>query len=360
MIEKILFIFSIPPPFGGGEIASQFLYDKLKNRYDCIVFSRKSYSKIKQDNFYFNSLFFGIYFIGRIILNIVVHRPKSIYIGLPKGFLAFLRNSFIIWFSSLFRIKIISELHGMNFPFIENSNYKYRVFKFILKRVHKLRVLAYSIEKYIYKIGFKGKVYIIPNGVDKPNNMSIKKKSTNSILNLLYIGSISIKKGFCRLIEVINSLENYYKDKIHLNVIGEFSSKIEFQQISQLIDEYQLNSTVTFRGHLIDTDKWQALLNNDLLIHLSSWDGQPMTIIETMSLGIPTIATKVGAIPEMIENNINGFLVDHNYEVKEIIVKIIDRNINYSKISKSAIKTYSKYYRGNLMINNIIKMVSHD
>lgn len=357
MNKKVLFILSIPPPFGGGEIISQVLYNSIENDYECITFSKSNYSKSKQGNKNIFSYFFGIYYITVVFIKLIRIRPSAIYIGLPKTFHAFLRNAIIIWIAVLFKIQVCCEFHGMNFPFIENSKFQNKVLAATLQRISKIRVLSISIKKYIVDLGYSGSIYVINNGIHKPSEITTTNPQKNSKFNILYLGAISKSKGFLRVLEILNSLDDHLREKIHLNVIGEFVHTSEFDHFHKFIEEKRLSDYITFHGQKSGTDKWRLISNNHLLIHLSNFDGQPLTIIEAMSLGIPTIATKVGAIPEMINNNINGFLIKDNDEAKDIITNLLTKNINYELICENSYSTFQNHFTADKMVNNIINMI---
>jgi glycosyltransferase involved in cell wall biosynthesis len=124
-----------------------------------------------------------------------------------------------------------------------------------------------------------------------------------------------------------------------------------------MIKDNGLDSRIIFLGKRIDEEKWKLVIKNQIMIHLSSFDGQPLTIIETMSLGIPTIATKVGAIPEMINDGQNGFLIDTNQDVMVIIKNLVGEKIDLSTLSKSTEDSYNNYYTQEIMVNNIKLML---
>lgn len=357
MNKNVLFILSIPPPFGGGEIVSQILHNSIKNDYECITFSKSNYSKSKQGNKNIFSYFFGIYYVTVTFIKLIQIRPSAIYIGLPKTFHAFLRNAIIIWITTFLKIQVYCEFHGMNFPFIENSKFQKKVLVATLRRISKIRVLSISIKKYIVDLGYSGSIYVINNGIDKPSKIATTKPQEKSKFNILYLGAISKSKGFLRVLEIFNSLDDDLKEKIHLNVIGEFIRSSEFDHFNKFIEDKQLSNYITFHGKKNGTDKWRLISNNHLLIHLTNFDGQPLTIIEAMSLGIPTIATNVGAIPEMIDNNNNGFLIQDNDEVKDIIIQLLTKNINYELICKNSYSTFQNHFTADKMVNNIINMI---
>ena len=80
------------------------------------------------------------------------------------------------------------------------------------------------------------------------------------------------------------------------------------------------NVRFEFRGFLDHEEMMTAYreLNPSLFITASSTEGVPISIVEAMSLGIPCIGTRVGGIPETIEDGVNGTLLSENPTPQEI------------------------------------------
>jgi glycosyltransferase involved in cell wall biosynthesis len=64
---------------------------------------------------------------------------------------------------------------------------------------------------------------------------------------------------------------------------------------------------VFFLGHR--TDIRQLLRHSDLFVLSSTWEGQPLSMLEAMAEAVPVIATRVGGVPEIIQSGVNGVLV---------------------------------------------------
>ena len=360
MRTTTLFILRIPPPIGGGEIVSELLYKNLKinPQYKFRVFSRRYHNKSKQASNSPFAVFYGVKFIALSVSSIIFYRPKSIYIGLPKGFAAFIRNSVIIWFASLLGIKVFCELHGMSFPFVEKSNLKKRFLLFTLKKVTSIRVLAYSVMYYLRNLEYNGNIHVINNGVELPKIKGRNNKTSK--LNILYLGAISKQKGFFRVLNIISILNMNNIDNIQLNIIGEWVHHSEKLEALKFIKNNKLEKFIIFHGLKTGIEKWRLIVQNQIMLHLTEFDGQPLTIIEAMGLGIPTIATKVGAIPEMIINDKNGFLINTDQDVIIIINKILSNDISLGKFKKNAIDTYNKKFTPSQMVINIISLINNN
>jgi colanic acid/amylovoran biosynthesis glycosyltransferase len=75
-----------------------------------------------------------------------------------------------------------------------------------------------------------------------------------------------------------------------------------------------------------------------------------------MSSGKIVVASKVGGIPEIIENNYNGFLFEkgNSKELAQILIKILERTVNISQIQKNARKTVESKYNWSVRSKEII------
>ena len=84
----------------------------------------------------------------------------------------------------------------------------------------------------------------------------------------------------------------------------------------------------------------------DALVLCSNSEGLPMSILEAMSYGLPVISTNVGAIPKVINHEVNGFLIppkDSN-ALANILKNFIDNQYNLNNIGEEAQHYIAKNY----------------
>jgi len=356
-LNKILFILMLPPPYGGGEIVSQYLYEEIKgiDGFGFYIVRRKNHNKTKQGRLNLSNFIYGFFLIFSLAKIIAVQRPNAIYLGISKTIFPFIRDSLIVLFSNLLGIRVYAEFHGMNFLFLNNRIFRI-YFYFVINKISKLRVLSSSIKDYVIKAGYHNKVYVVDNGISI--SVGEPKKMNNDEIRILYLGVIDTMKGFSDVIEVLNRLSCNNRIRLKLNVVGEWRNESYKNECMNLINKYGLNQKIKFYGLLINQQKLNIIKSSDIHLHLTKWDGQPLSIIECMSQGVPSISTKVGAIPEMIENNVNGFLVDDVLdETVQLIEKIVVDSIQYHLISKNCIEHFKKRFTAEVMARKIIKMV---
>jgi N-acetyl-alpha-D-glucosaminyl L-malate synthase BshA len=96
----------------------------------------------------------------------------------------------------------------------------------------------------------------------------------------------------------------------------------ERHRIERLIDQMDLRRNITLTGYRSDVP--ELLRCADTLVLPSETESAPLTILEAMSTGLPVIATRVGGVPEIIEDGRTGFLVPlkHPEDIAEKILEL--------------------------------------
>ncbi len=192
-----------------------------------------------------------------------------------------------------------------------------------------IHLSEFSKKKHLTKN--KENYMIIPNAV-LPFFFSVPSKNkTNN--RLLYIGLVDNNKNLIFLLKNLKRLiEN---DKTFtLEVLGDFSNNDIKILIENYISENKLEKYVNFNGWVTQTNSLIFLENADILVVSSQHESLPMVIAESMAAGKVVVSSDVGGIPEMINNNVDGFLynlsdtnglfntLENLYDNSELILKI--------------------------------------
>ncbi len=119
------------------------------------------------------------------------------------------------------------------------------------------------------------------------------------MLTALVIGK---HKDFRSLFEAIKILKNRNGDFVFF-IIGTGKDRKKIISISK---ELNISDRIMFTGFRYDIPELLSFL--DIYVHSAENEGLGTSIIEAMGMGLPVIATEAGGIPEIIENNKNGFL----------------------------------------------------
>ena len=120
------------------------------------------------------------------------------------------------------------------------------------------------------------------------------------------------------------------------------------KDLEELAKNKLANVNYNFTGNISNEKILNFYSENyvDLFLNVSSSEGIPVSIMESLSAGIPVIATNVGGNNEII-NNKNGSIIDSDFRTEELSTKIY----NYSKLKETKIIQYRENaYKFNLVL----------
>lgn len=124
------------------------------------------------------------------------------------------------------------------------------------------------------------------------------------VRRFLFLGQIEGQKGILVLIEAFRQLRALYND-VTLHVVGDGALSSTLKRMSRDI------RGLILRGRLDADGVRTALAESDVLVVPSLCaENQPSAILEAYAIGVPTIASRVGGIPEILRDGETGFLID--------------------------------------------------
>ena len=115
---------------------------------------------------------------------------------------------------------------------------------------------------------------------------------------------VRVEKRVDLVIKALDLLRHEHPD-LQLLVIGDYQSELE--ALSEIAGSLQLSDRVRFLGERHDVPSLLAV--SDLAVLASDREGAPLAILEYMAAGCAIVASRVGGIPYMIEDGVEGLLV---------------------------------------------------
>lgn len=310
--RPILLILGTPPPYGGGEIRAGIVKEHFKNDPGFTIFSysRPHGSKSTQGRMNFRNLFFGFVYIGKCCGLMVRYRPAVIFFSLPKTFSVMARMIPVILFASLMRVKVCGELAGAGFNFIQNGGWQRSIGLFVLRRMHSIRFLGEHVRDAHAQYRLPNPV-VFANGIRIPDDRTHDPVPVDGPLKLLAVGALNRSKGTGRVIESVALCRKNGLD-VSCTFVGEWSDPQLKQEMESFIKEHRLDPYIQFTGLIKGDQKWDYYRTASILVHPTDWDGQPLTILEAIGMGLVVISTPVGAIPDTAIDGKNGVLISEN------------------------------------------------
>lgn len=195
---------------------------------------------------------------------------------------------------------------------------------------------------------------VISNGVDINIYKALNKKDMRKKFNipenrftiLLSAGHIlDERKGTKYAVEVISRIKDLNPYLILVGIVDE-KAKVLFDGI----DYYEAGYLST------DKDLNEHYSAADIFLFCSLADNQPLSILETMASGTPMVGFRTGGIPEMIEQNVTGYLVEQ-YDTKGLEKVLRNSYItkDYSEWSKNAREVAENKYSYELLLKRHVE-----
>lgn len=360
--NKII-ILSPSSMYGGGEVYVKNLIIYLKQKTDLNVFLFANNDKLISESLLHSDNIIKCYdsasqynkVLNAIKLDFLIkkHSIDTVFFnGLPEsGLLSFLslaNKNICIGHSNEIAVTELIKSHSL----------KNKVLKFIYQRSFNRFDSFIAINKKARDNinaafpDFK-QVEVIYNGVPKVkaienNNPSFIEKKHNEFV-IGRICRLTKEKNVEFAIDVIRKLNN---PKIKLLIAGD-GDYIEF------LKDYAQGLNVEFLG-LVSPAIFYHQIDVMLLTTPSdsNADATPLVISEAMSIGVPTISTRVGGVPELISNGIDGFLCDDNIEsfCDQINRLMLDSDL-LDELSRNAIISYNEKFTLNLMMKKTLNII---
>ena len=240
-------------------------------------------------------------------------------------------------FCSLLNIKYVPFLHGGNLP--ERINSSKKMSQLLFGKSY----MNVAVSGYLEAVMIKNKwpVTVIPNPIHIEQYPFLQRlKCTPKILwvrsfHEIYNPTLAVKI-LCDLLKV--------EPDAFLTMVGpDKDGSLEI--CKQLATELNVLHRIEFAG-LLSRDQWIKLSSShDIFINTTNFDNLPVSIIEAMALGLPIISTNVGGIKFLIEDTVNGLLVNPN-NVQEFVIAIKTLMVNNTLVTNLSAhaRTFAEKY----------------
>ena len=154
---------------------------------------------------------------------------------------------------------------------------------------------------------------VIPNGVD----VQVSDEDSSSVRSeldigddrplVVHVGNIRPHKGHANLLAAAALLHERLPNALIVSIGGE-KHPGDLERVRRAADELGVSESVRFLGRRADAARFLAAA--DVVVNPSDVEGLPVVLLEAMAVGTPVVATAVGGVPSLIEQEQTGLLVD--------------------------------------------------
>ena len=323
-----------------GQIETVALLNIRKHRPDCIesVFFYEKGTKISDLDAPFNHpdlvVFHQVYEVEYLSLSWELRKQKIPYIVVPHGSLTVQAQ----------QIKHLKKVVG-NILFSKFFNQAVAVQCLSQNELDETR---FSVKKFIGT-----------NGI----HLSTKQKMhfRKDFIKFVYIGRLDVfHKGIDILLEAFSLLKKTEQTRFELHIYGPSGNKND-EQIQQMIKVNELSSCAFLHGAVFGEEKKSILLDADVFVQTSRFEGMPMGILEALSYGIPCLITEGTTLGDYINKYNAGWVAKTDAEcVYQMLLKaiedkgllpeksemarnLVEQDFSWDRIAQCTIESYQEY-----------------
>ncbi len=162
------------------------------------------------------------------------------------------------------------------------------------------------------------------------------------------VARLSPEKDFPTLLQATRLVVDHYPS-FKLTLVGDGPER---SSLEKLCSELNLNSQVTFLGERSDVP--ELLKQAGLFVSSSSTEGISLTLLEALAVGLPIITTDVGGNPEIIEQDVTGYLVPSGnpQQLAEAICSHLEHPETWDTMANAGRTSVEKKFHINRMIKD--------
>ena len=248
--------------------------------------------------------------ISPITLSITIIRyfPSIVHLNMSMGQKSYWRDLVYLIISKLMGQRVVFQIHGGLLPqeLFSHSKLLTRLLRVVLRHCDIIVLLARTELNAYREFVPKARLELIANAIEVEG--VIKKNTTPKPgpLKVVYVGRLIKTKGINEVIEAFYLLSKENR-KIQLTIAGSGQEKANLQN---RVTELGLDEFVVFAGEVFGAQKNKIWHEADLFVFPTYHkEGLPYSVLESMAAGTPIITTRVGALPDIIEEGVHGFFV---------------------------------------------------
>ncbi|MFD1140181.1 glycosyltransferase family 4 protein [Larkinella insperata] len=330
--RKILFLTQLPPPIHGASKINEYIKtsipinEKFDTNYINII-TAKDLDDVQKFSWSKIAVIAKLYL--KIIKSCFQVKYDLVFVTLSTDGIAFYKSALVWIMAATFIKRRMIMLHEKG---IETTARKNAFNRLITRRMINSSDLIVTSKLLLQEFaGYTAKKYVVCSGT--PGTSRIKDASfpAENGPKLLYLSNLIVEKGILVFIDICAELSRrgfYYQAVI----VGK-ESDIAIEELQQLIREKNINDRVTLAGPKYNEEKEAYLLASDFLVFPTFYKREttPLVIQEAFKFGLVPISSPEGGIPDLIEDGIDGFVIDPE-DVQQYCDRIMELSANHDRL----------------------------
>lgn len=234
--------------------------------------------------------------------------PALVYVHLGSN-ASLYRESIFIILAKLMRREVTAHFHAgdINIYFPKQSRLGQGLIRWALADCTDFIAVSQESAGQLCKFAGSANITVIPNAIDTSvfldHDSKLSRRNDADPIKLLFVGAMGKLKGETDLARALAILKNS-GDQVRATFLGYGSG-----DLGNYCEEMGVTGLIEYMGAISMGERIKFFNRADIFVLPTYAEAMPMSVIEAMAAGLPTISTTVGGIPELINDGEDGLLV---------------------------------------------------
>lgn len=306
--KRIIFILHMPPPVHGAAVVGKMIHDSrlINDAFDCRFINLATASGLEDiGKFRFNKISRFTTLLKNIRREIKSFSPDLIYITPNSAGAAFYKDWLTVRMLKNTGIPVVAHFHNKGVSRNSSNAIKRALYKSFFRKLNVILLsprLLSDIEQY----ADRARVYFCPNGI-ADNSSQQTDRTENTPPRILFISNLLVNKGVLTLLDALKTVSEKGYD-FYCDIAGAETFEIDRDRLDAEIKSRHLDKKVIYHGAAYGDDKERLLDNADMFVFPTFYEAFPLVCLEAMSHSLPVISTDEGGIPDIVSDNLTGFI----------------------------------------------------
>ena len=322
---RVLLVCPLPPPVHGSSMVSRCIREsELINEefeVDCVnISTSRKMAEIGKFHLAKVGRFVCSYFV--MLWMLLVHRYDLVYMAVTVHGIGFLKDCPYMLMARLFcRNRLIHHHNKGMAPYA--CRFPYSWLMPMAYKGAKVLLLSERLYEDISGVVRHEDIIVCPNGLQEVPAAEGLNVVKGDRVEILYLSNMVGSKGVFVLLDALKLMKERGV-AFHCSFVGGMSKSVSVESFSEALDVRGLKDCVDYLGTQYGDDKWRCMYGADLFVLPSMDDCLPLTVIEAMQVGLPVVTTDMGAIPDLVVDGVNGFVVSSERMIVETGGRYLD------------------------------------
>jgi glycosyltransferase involved in cell wall biosynthesis len=344
--ETVLFVGQLPPPWHGQASINATLAGARFSNFRLVTQAMAGSRNIDEVGRF--SPIKGARLIGacvRLMAAVVRRRPAAVLysVGIVSRS-ALYRDAVLLGTLRLFRQRVLLHVHtaGLDQLIAGWHPFEQRFARAVYRAAGIIRLTSGIGQLDSLQFPYEA---LLPSGIEDTNHVRPPEREPSNPVKVAFVGNFYRAKGVSTLLEACQWLSES-ETPIELDLIGGAADGRSLDDWIHDTERLGIADLVAFRGARPSGEVAQALAAADVFCFPSENDAMPVAVIEAMRAGLPVVATRVGAIPNLVEDGVNGLLVEPRDAVAtaRALGHIVSDQATFAAMCRNARQRYRAQY----------------